>query len=243
MLNILTQDKRFVNNKYRKWYVDIITKRLFNKPIGYSENHHIIPTSIDKNFKNNKTNIVRLTAKEHFICHLLLTKFTEGENKRSMYYALVNMSRSSKNHKRKFNSGYYEFIKKYNSKAGIGRKHSDETKRKISESNKGRISPNKGNKFGGARTQEAKDKISKSKKGVKLSDEHKRKLRDIKLGVKRGVYKRHKEYKKEVCIHCGFSSIPSNIKRWHNDNCKLIPFEFEYHIRRKSNPSEHKHYG
>lgn len=39
---------------------------------GYYEVHHIIPRSLGGN--NSSNNLVRLTAKEHYTCHLLLTK-------------------------------------------------------------------------------------------------------------------------------------------------------------------------
>lgn len=29
--------------------------------------------------------------------------------------------------------------------------------------------------------------------------------------------------KKHTCVHCGMTTIASNIKRWHNDNCKKAP--------------------
>jgi hypothetical protein len=220
MLNIIIQDKKFVNNKYRKWYVNIISYRMNNIPHGYTESHHIIPRSIDKDLQNDPLNLVLLTAKEHFICHLLLARFTKGNDKRNMCFAVTNMARNCKNHERKFTSGYYELARKHYVKSVTGRKHSEETKKKISESNKGRCSPNKGNKFGGARTEESKFKISIAKKGVKLSEEHKIKLSELKKGKKRGNYNRNKEYVKVACKYCHIISIPSNINRWHNDNCK-----------------------
>jgi len=39
---------------------------------GYSEKHHIIPRCM--NGDNKKDNLVRLTAREHFVAHLMLTK-------------------------------------------------------------------------------------------------------------------------------------------------------------------------
>jgi hypothetical protein len=58
--------------KYSKWYFNIINKRKQTPFVGYGENHHIIPRSLGG--MNESENIVRLTAREHFICHLLLTK-------------------------------------------------------------------------------------------------------------------------------------------------------------------------
>jgi hypothetical protein len=40
---------------------------------------------------NDKENLVQLTAREHFICHWLLIKMTEGEDRSKMLYALNGM--------------------------------------------------------------------------------------------------------------------------------------------------------
>jgi hypothetical protein len=58
---------------YNKIYYSIITNAK-NRIItdGYYEKHHIIPRSLGGD--NSKENIVGLTAREHYICHLLLTK-------------------------------------------------------------------------------------------------------------------------------------------------------------------------
>jgi 5-methylcytosine-specific restriction endonuclease McrA len=55
-------------------YNKLIEKRKLNPPLfnEYSESHHIIPKSLGG--KNNKENIVKLYAREHFIAHLLLCK-------------------------------------------------------------------------------------------------------------------------------------------------------------------------
>jgi len=217
----ISKNENFVNNKYRKWYMNIIQKRIDNPPEGYSELHHIVPKSINKDLQNNKLNLVTLTAKEHFICHLLLTKFTKGTDRRNMCFAVTRMASRCKNHQRIFTSGYYELARKHYVESALGRRHSQETKEKISKANMGRVSPNKGNKFGGARTEEAKLKISKAKTGIKLSEDHRKKLSAVKIGKKRGNYKKHKEYKMETCSYCGIFSIPTNITRWHNTNCKV----------------------
>lgn len=86
----------FINNKYTKWYFNIINsaknKKFFSE--SYYENHHIIPKSLGGD--NSKQNLVKLTAREHFICHLLLVKMLSDKSHiRSMSYALLTMTRSN----------------------------------------------------------------------------------------------------------------------------------------------------
>lgn len=45
-----------------------------NKQFGYFEWHHILPRSLFPNWTKRKSNIVPLTAREHFFCHELLYK-------------------------------------------------------------------------------------------------------------------------------------------------------------------------
>lgn len=77
----------FIDNKYTTWYYAIVRNAQQNPRRGYVESHHIVPKSFYK--KTSKTgwllgdpheaiNIVNLTAREHFICHLLLTQMTQG---------------------------------------------------------------------------------------------------------------------------------------------------------------------
>jgi len=78
----------YLQNKYTKWYFDIIQQAQTRiLPDGtYIEKHHILPRSLGGN--NSKSNIANLTPREHFICHLLLTKMTEGNNLYKMKHAL-----------------------------------------------------------------------------------------------------------------------------------------------------------
>lgn len=66
----------YIQNKYLNWYNSIISKAQNRSTDldAYYENHHIIPKSFGGT--NDKTNLVLLTGREHFICHYLLTKFT-----------------------------------------------------------------------------------------------------------------------------------------------------------------------
>ena len=103
------------NNKYQKWYNAIINKA--NKrsisELDYYETHHIIPRSLKGS--NHIDNLVRLTAKEHFICHALLVKiFPVGSyewKKMNHAFSCMRMSKSN-NKNRYFNSKLYEYFRK-----------------------------------------------------------------------------------------------------------------------------------
>lgn len=125
----------FLENKYKKWYDNIINSAKNRNINGYVENHHILPKSLGGD--DIVDNLVRLTAREHFICHLLLTKFTTGYNKKLMNFALGKFIQNSPLQQRIFNSWEYNKIRESISNARTGHKHSDDTKKKMSESMKG----------------------------------------------------------------------------------------------------------
>lgn len=102
----------FLQNKYSKVYFSLIErakKRL--TPEEYFERHHILPISLGGlDIDDNK---VCLSAKEHYVCHLLLVKMTEGKQKRSMMFAFYKMRVSNSSQKQRFlASKSYEFFKK-----------------------------------------------------------------------------------------------------------------------------------
>ena len=100
-------------NKYTIWYAAITDRARSRKIDGYTERHHIIPKSL--NGTDDKNNLVDLTAREHFICHWLLTKMHTGEAKAKMIYALNGMKRSNKfaqRYETLITSRVYENLKK-----------------------------------------------------------------------------------------------------------------------------------
>jgi len=106
----------FINNKYRKLYFNIIDSYKNRDLSGeYTESHHIIPKCMGG--KNNKDNIVVLTAKAHYVCHHLLTKFTTGSNYYKMLFAfncfLFGFGNSNKQREStfKFTSSAYNYAK------------------------------------------------------------------------------------------------------------------------------------
>jgi hypothetical protein len=59
-------------SKYSRWYEALVTKAQNRTIDGYVEAHHIIPRSFGGN--DSKSNLVKLTAREHYIAHALLWK-------------------------------------------------------------------------------------------------------------------------------------------------------------------------
>jgi hypothetical protein len=171
----------YLTNKYATWYNNIITNaksRFISKEI-YTERHHIIPKSLGGD--NSENNLVKLTAREHFICHLLLTKMiSDPVMRRKMQFALNSFRRTSKNQKRYIlTSKQYEIIRKEVSKArsqsqlgnkfAQGVRHSPET---ISK----RVSKLIGQKKR-PRTEEEKIYLSSISKGVPKTEITKQKMR------------------------------------------------------------------
>jgi hypothetical protein len=82
----------FIQNKYTNWYYSIIenAKTRVLSEGTYTESHHIIPESFFKERKrkgltgwldgnpDSLDNLVNLTAREHYTCHWLLIKMTNG---------------------------------------------------------------------------------------------------------------------------------------------------------------------
>lgn len=73
---------QFAENKYTTWYFNIIFKAADIKIKGKTEHHHILPQSLFPEYKSltkHNWNGVHLTAREHFICHWLLTKMVTSK--------------------------------------------------------------------------------------------------------------------------------------------------------------------
>lgn len=101
----------FINNKYTRVYYSIIDRAKTRVISSYTEKHHIIPRSIGGS--NTKENLVALTAREHFVCHLLLTKMTHGQDKKKMgsaVFYLTGKGKANRNNRIKA-SRLYENLK------------------------------------------------------------------------------------------------------------------------------------
>ena len=153
-------------NKYFKWYWNIIENAKNREKLkGYTEKHHIYPKSI---YGKNKY-LIRLTAKEHYIVHLVLwwgfrTKYGINDiNTRKMAGAFHSMDRT--NGSPRYNSTLFEFLRLAASEANKGRKLSAEHCASISKGKKGI-----------KQTPEAIEINRKGHLGKKLSEETKKKI-------------------------------------------------------------------
>lgn len=78
---------------YRNIYKQLIQKRLkqpANLFFNYTQNHHIVPKSYKPEWKNNKNNIVNLSAREHFIAHALLVKIAKQQNNIILFQKMLH---------------------------------------------------------------------------------------------------------------------------------------------------------
>ncbi len=115
---------------YQKVYDDLIAKCQKRQFVdGYKERHHIVPKSLGGS--NDSSNLVDLTAREHFIAHFLLAKIHGG----TQWHAI---SRMRGNDDFYINSRLYEVarkeIAKATSKRFKGAAKSEETRAKMSVS-------------------------------------------------------------------------------------------------------------
>jgi hypothetical protein len=156
----------------------------------YYEKHHILPASLFPKYKNlskNNWNSIRLTAREHYLCHWMLAKAFGGK----MWFAFQAMTIVPERYKIKryrSNSTFYEtlrinlsnnmkLIKKSPewceniSKGKMGYVRTEESKRKQSLSSKGKKKPDG---FG--------DHVSKCLTGLAKSEDHKKKLSESLIG-------------------------------------------------------------
>ena len=126
---------------YQKIYNQIIERAKTRQLEDYSEKHHIIPKCLGGD--DTKENLVKLTAREHFLCHRLLCELYPDNKK--LKYALYLMNIGKQRHKDadyKISSKTYERLKIEHSqlmvgnKNCVGRKQSEEIRKKIGKANK-----------------------------------------------------------------------------------------------------------
>jgi len=176
----------FRDNKWTRWHDSIIERALFehrkkSKTGPYYESHHIVPKSLGG--EDLAYNRVLLTAKEHFVVHLCLTKmFMDDYSIHSMKHAMSNLVRSSGNQGRKISAWQYEIARKLHAEAArqfhTGRVKSETERSNISKALKGKPKTPEAlrNSKEAQSRPEVREKKSRAMKGRVFSDQHKQKI-------------------------------------------------------------------
>ena len=228
----------YLQNKYTRIYFLIIEKAKSRTlpPEVYVERHHIIPKSLGGD--NTKFNLVSLTAREHFICHLLLPRMTTGVHKQKMTFAAWALTMRKDITDRKISNRTYQKLKEERAKllrgkpmpekqrlnlirVNTGKRCSEEKKAKIRETRKLQIT-----------TEETKIKMAKARIGKKHSPETIEKMQQsakLKLPMSEETKTKIKEARAKqiiyttqiTCPHCGKTGGNRIMPRYHFDNCRL----------------------
>lgn len=163
----------FNESKYTKWYLLIInTAKTQNrqKHSRYLEDHHILPKCMGGS--DDKDNMVLLTLREHFICHLLLPHMVYNKNyKTRLLFALSYF-------KKCFTSSMYERYRIKHSESmslmiwindgNISKRIHPEEMDLFLDWNIGRLYHPRTKKM----SQESKDRISKANTGRLVGDKN-----------------------------------------------------------------------
>lgn len=215
---------------YEKIYNNIIDRAKTRKISSeiYCEEHHVIPRCLGGT--DEQTNLVRLTAREHFVVHQLLAKVHGGE----LITAACLMSG-----KGKYTSKEYSWLKQRFSslmaELQTERMKIPEFRAKVfTEERRGKISVALSGK---KRTEEHTKNHVQSRRDngtYFMTEENKEKLSKRVSGEGNPMWgKDHTEEAKEKireanrqkieCPHCGKTGGVAIMQRWHFDNCKLSP--------------------
>jgi len=189
---------------------------------GYCEEHHITPKCFGGT--NEKNNLIRLTARQHFVAHHMLWKAYGGAMSRA-FFMMSNFGKYGKVNSAAYAKARGEYSLEV-TKQLTGKKlpsPSAETRMKQSLAKLGhRLTPKhienvRLASIGRVTSVQTKNKISESKRGIATrargfthSDETKLKLRLA--NTNRALIE---------CPHCkGTFKDHGGIKRWHLDNCR-----------------------
>ena len=214
-------------NKYTKWYCEIVNRAIERNSDEDIAKHHILPKSFNLGGEKDKTNIAKLTGREHYICHKLLAKMMTGKYKSKMLYAVWRVIHNGKT---RISSREYEYMRNEFKNRVV----SIETRERQSISRTG-----KG--LGWHQTDDAKQRIGdafRGKPGRKWSDEEKEahsashsgenhqnygiphpatRRANISASVKKSY---HKIY--VSCIHCRTVTTIGNYVKHHGCKCKSL---------------------
>lgn len=152
----------------------------------YSELHHVLPKSIWPEYEACNWNIVKLTARQHYIAHFILSKAFTGKPGLQMNCAFGMMSTANE-HQSRVTSVLYKLSKQRRADTWaeffsgsnnpfFGKTHSPETIEKIRAANLGK-----------PQSDETKEKRASKLRGLKRSEEFKQRLSAANKGNKNSL--------------------------------------------------------
>jgi len=160
---------------YLHQYNLLIKSAQLNPVSGYTDNHHIIPRSLGG--ADDISNLVLLSAKQHFVAHHLLYKIHRNREMTNAFFLMCNVKRDGK--KFKITVKQYQILREEKRQCqkdimtgqpsrAKGKKWSDESKAKLSASMTGHGRSNGGSAGfkGWHHTEENKQAISERRKGI-----------------------------------------------------------------------------
>jgi len=225
----------FIENKYTRIYYAIIDNAANVKIRFKTQHHHIIPTSMGGS--DDKDNKVHLTHKEHFVCHRLLTKMTEGKARRSMIKAANRMLTGRANQHRYMPVG--SVVQKLKEDAARINPFYDPAWRKENAEKR------RGTKMSKQGVQNIRDAWTDDRRALIGRQTSERMKGNIPwnlgkvcpqlAGENNGFYNKKHSVKSLTkmrmprkgpqclitCPHCGIEGGQGNMKRYHFNNCKV----------------------
>lgn len=186
---------------YQKIHDAIINRARTRTLTGYKERHHIVPRCMGGD--NSKSNLVDLTAREHFIVHKLLCEIYP-DNKKLAFGVWMLSKVIGPGQQRYHNISSYEY---------------ERIKTMYSESLKNRIPWNKGLTKDDIRVAKYAN-ATRWNTGLTKDDprikQQINKSIESRTGKLRGKY----DVKYLTCPHCNLTHTASVINRQHLDKCK-----------------------
>jgi 5-methylcytosine-specific restriction endonuclease McrA len=189
---------------YKKHYEALcFGRQTLNRVKGgvYYERHHIIPRSLGGS--DDPSNLVLLTAREHYIAHLLLYRMAKPEGGltlKKMAFALVSFLNTKHTSEKRFASKTYSMIREAAILSRLGHKVEDTTNYKQPKSLEHRESIRQARKQSPRRSTQSRLKMRESalQRGDNFVGNH----------------------TTTTCNHCNKTGQTNAMLRWHFENCK-----------------------
>lgn len=202
---------------YKRIYNQLCNRALARRVSGYVERHHVVPRCVGGT--DSADNLVKLTAKEHFLAHLLLRKI--HPDVQGLVYAVWMMSskKGVRLNSRAFAKLREQVIEMQRAKTisdehkeslrlhATGRTKTQETKGKIGSSNSGKkrtpemIETYKKAREGRTISAETREKMNAAKRGKPHSEERKAKIRASCIGKVQSEETRNKKRNAMIASH------------------------------------------